>query len=396
MVVGEDLALEVCKQQVAEGDFGELHAAMRVFCRQKRLDLIEEVLENLDMEDEERLQAVSNALKYELPAEWESIFIQKFQNSDPKLNLLMAKIAGYRRLDYGSILLQSLHNNEISPIKDIIWSLGRLRSWDAQVLLFNDFLMNDDVSIKYEAALALLRIGHRYTIDYCLRNTQKANGSMQLLGLGGPQSCLQRLLQNAQSDQVDENGILALGLLGDISAMDVLFQYLSDQNLSEAASQALYLISGADLFEEVFIPEEIDEDELFEEELEKLKKGEPLYPEGEEPGITISRISQNSDAWVQWWQNNKSKFSGSIRYRNGKPYSPACLLENLKSEKCPRKLRQFAYEELVIRYNADFPFETDMFVDRQKQAITQYEQWLQAHESDFKPGKWYFAGSLIN
>ena len=70
-------------------------------------------------------------------------------------------------------------------------------------------------------------------------------------------------------------------------------------------------------------------------------------------------------------------------------------MENLKSEKCPRILRQFAYEELVIRYKVDFPFETDMFVAQQKQAIVQYEQWVQAHESDFQPGKWYFAGTVI-
>ncbi len=36
LVVGKDSALEVCKQQALAGDFGELHAAMRVFCRQKR------------------------------------------------------------------------------------------------------------------------------------------------------------------------------------------------------------------------------------------------------------------------------------------------------------------------------------------------------------------------
>jgi hypothetical protein len=43
-VVGEDLALETCKQQTSENDFGELHAAMRVFCRQNRLDLVLKIL----------------------------------------------------------------------------------------------------------------------------------------------------------------------------------------------------------------------------------------------------------------------------------------------------------------------------------------------------------------
>ena len=42
LVVGEEPALNVCKTQAMEGDFGELHAAVRVFCRQNRLDFVQE------------------------------------------------------------------------------------------------------------------------------------------------------------------------------------------------------------------------------------------------------------------------------------------------------------------------------------------------------------------
>lgn len=63
LVVGEDLAVEVCKQQTREGGFGELHAAVRVFCRQNRKDLVLEVLEGLDPKDIEKISAVSDALK---------------------------------------------------------------------------------------------------------------------------------------------------------------------------------------------------------------------------------------------------------------------------------------------------------------------------------------------
>ena len=143
--------------------------------------------------------------------------------------------------------------------------------------------------------------------------------------------------------------------------------------------------------------DEIDEDELFDEEKEKLEKGESLTPEGEEPpGITITRISQNPQDWQKWWSENKSRFSPEVRYRSGKPYSPLCLLENLQSEKNPRKIRQLAYEELVIRYNVDISFETDMFVARQKQALAKYAEWIQANGSQFQSGNWYFAGQMLN
>ena len=36
LMVGEGPALDVCRTKVLEGDLGELHAAIRVFCRQNR------------------------------------------------------------------------------------------------------------------------------------------------------------------------------------------------------------------------------------------------------------------------------------------------------------------------------------------------------------------------
>ena len=58
LVVGGELALEVCRQQAAEGDAGEMHAALRVFCRRDRKDDAFAVLSALDPTDEEAVRAV--------------------------------------------------------------------------------------------------------------------------------------------------------------------------------------------------------------------------------------------------------------------------------------------------------------------------------------------------
>lgn len=177
----------------------------------------------------------------------------------------------------------------------------------------------------------------------------------------------------------------------------VLLSLLADPQRAPSAALALNLITGAGLYEEVFLPEPIDEDEFFESELEKYKKGEPLYPPGEEPGTNLIRLSLNSTAWQTWWDQNKSQFDSRLRYRNGKPFSPSCLLENLEFEKSPPVIRQLAYEELVIRYGIDFPFETTMFVSKQKEALAIFREWIGANGSRFQPGIWYFAGrSLAN
>ena len=38
------MALEICRQHAQEGDAGELNAALRVFCRHDRLELVKDVL----------------------------------------------------------------------------------------------------------------------------------------------------------------------------------------------------------------------------------------------------------------------------------------------------------------------------------------------------------------
>jgi uncharacterized protein (TIGR02270 family) len=397
LVVGEDLAREVCKQQASEGDFGELHAAMRVFCRQNRLDLVLETIETVDPEDAEKLRAVADALNDELPEAWQKDFVGLLKEENPKLAAIIPKLIGYRRLNAGTELLQALQQNSTnasSPM--LIWALGRLRERNARIPLFNTYLQHDDEAVRSAAALALLRISEPQTTTYCLRCAREQNWPLLPLGLGGGRSAAPVLRDIAAGTKPNPNCLLALGLLGEVSAVDSLLPQLTNPELAESAAQALNLIIGAEIYEEIFIPEPIDEDELFEEELAKLKRGEPLYPSGQEPGVTITRLSQKPEAWRQWWIANKSRFTLQIRYRNGKPFSPACLLENLESEKSPRQIRQLAYEELVIRYNVDFPFETDMFVVQQKQALAKYAEYIKANGSRFREGKWYFAGQVMS
>jgi len=394
LVVGEDLALEVCKQQATEGDFGELHAAIRVFCRQNRKEWVEEIIKNLDPEDEESVQAISDALNHELPPDWQGGFIELMSNGERKLTSIVSKLIGYQRIHAGDKLLYALQQNGMDSSVSTIWALGRLREQKARETLFHKYLQQGDDSQKAEAALALLRLGETQTLSVCQTAAKSEDWPFIALGLGGNQSTVPVLLQIAASEKVTSDSLVALGLLGDISAVEILLTQLPNPELAEAASRALNLITGAEIYEETFIPEEVDEDELFEEELEKLKKGEPLYPEGEEPGTTLARLSQKPEEWQSWWEENKSRFDSQIRYRNGKPYAPACLLENLEHKKSPRQVRQLAYEELVIRYDIDFPFETDMFVFEQKQAIAKYAEWVKENGSRFQPGEWYFVGTL--
>lgn len=397
LMAGEDLALGPCRMQASGGEAGELHAAVRVFCRQNRMDLLREVLRGLDPAQGERMKAVIDAVKDELPVGWDHEVIQMLSGEERKLVLIAAEVAGYRRLPAGSGLLRGLEGNDPETAPILIWALGRLRERNASAWLSDHFAAKEDESVCFFSALALLRMGEPQILDQCSRLATTQNWPTLLLGLGGDRSTVPFLLENSSQDEEGLNGSLALGLLGDISAIEPLLSHLVDPKMAESSALALNLITGAEIYEEVFIPEEIDEDELFEEEREKFKQGQvPTRLDGKPFGITITRLSQNSDEWHKWWSKNRSLFKHDVRYRNSRPYSPACLLENLESEKSPRRIRKLAYEELVIRYGVDFPFETDMPVAQQKKVLGDIAKWVQASIGRFREGAWYFAGQLMS
>jgi len=392
LIVGEGQALEICKQRAAEGDSGELHAAVRVFCRQDRKDLFLESLDGLDPDDDEKMAALCDALKCELPENWHGDLGAMLTSGDMKLIRLAAVVLGYRRMDAGEDLIRVLRERASIPPAEVVWALGRLKEREAGSPLFSILATPGD-SDRYDTALSLLRIGEQKALDKCLGLIESEDWVYIPIGLAGGRSAVKPLLEAASMDGPSGDCLIALGLLGDISAVEMLLPKLSDERFAESAALALDLITGAQLYEEAFIPEEIDEDELFEPELEAYRKGEPpLRPDGRPYGTTVKRLSQNPDDWAEWWVRNKPGFSPDLRYRKGAPYAPATLLQSIAHPESPYALRQLAYEELVIRYGVDFAFEANMPVAQQKNIIPDMQRWTASASGRFKDGVWYFAG----
>src|SRR5215813_8451350 len=169
LVIGRELALDVCWRRATEGSSGETHAACVVFCRQNRKDLLMKVMERLKSDDAPRVQAVADALKYELPESWEPEITGFLRGSDPKLILIALEVSGYRRLRAGKEITRVL---EKSPPTDIlvkiIWALGRVGEEHAEASLFPSLQEGDD-TVRSASALALLRLGDEEALDYCLQ-----------------------------------------------------------------------------------------------------------------------------------------------------------------------------------------------------------------------------------
>jgi hypothetical protein len=247
------------------------------------------------------------------------------------------------------------------------------------------------------ALISLLHLGDYRALESCYLLVQTKSWPYIAFGLGGSRSASNILRDAISYGRADPDCLLALGLLGDLTALKPMHTCLTEPNLAESAALALNLITGADLYEEVFIAEQIDEDELFEHELKAYREENkvPTRADGKPFGTTVVRLSQDPELWKNWFSENASRFQPEKRYRNGKLYSPVCLLENLISEKTPYRLRELAYEELVIRYNADFPFEADMPVQCQLAAINKLSAWVNENNRRFQAGSWYFACRLV-
>lgn len=395
LVVGEDLALEVCLKQAEEGDFGVLFAALCVFCRQRRIDLLKKVMEPLDPEDQEKLQAVADALKYECPPEWESEIAHILPASDPRLVFILATLYGYRRIKAGRGLAADISALPPAAYRALSWAKGRLGEKSALSQL-HDWLRHEDESVRSAAALALLRIGEQKLLQETSLQEGVPATLWSIRAIAASPSDVPLLLTQVSRSKPTADCLIALGVMGEIATVPVLLSYLMDEELASAAALGLNVITGAELYEKVFIPEIMEEDELFDEEKEQVKKGQPvLRPDGKPYGENVVRLSQKAEEWKAWWTSNQNRFLQGLRYRSGVPVTPAALVENLAFAKTPRKIRQLAYEELVVRYGADIPFETDMLVRQQDDAIAKWKSWAKANEERFKPGEWYLRGERI-
>jgi uncharacterized protein (TIGR02270 family) len=392
LVVGDKLALDICKTHAAEGDFGELFAAMCVFCRQARRDLVLSALEQLDPGDNKKATAVADAFKFEIPDAWLSDFLTLLGSGDPKLAPILGRAFGYRRQQCGPQLMNAMRRCAPAALPGIVWSLGRIAYEPAKGPLL-DYLHSEEEPVRSAAAIALARIGEHAVIDYCLGQAAANSWSILPLALAGGHSVLGPLTELSRKKAAE--CAIALGIIGDPASVPLLISLLEQEDASGPAALALLCITGADLYETVFVPDEMDEGELFDSEREQLKQGKPLdRGDGRPFGSNVTRLSQNPDDWNRWWRTNGTRFVPGVPYRHGGSLSPGRLTEMLAADRTPNVLRRFGCEELAIRYRSDFGLETDMPAVRQIKLLSEAAVWSTS-QVRFQEGAWYFAGTPV-
>lgn len=389
LVVGGGQALDLAAAHATEGDADEFHAAVTLFCRRVAAQPLAQVLSRAAEGSDDLLTALHDALAAELPPAWAPMCVRAAANGPPRLQAVFRAALAHRRIAHEARLPPFAAGNAGTPSQDtvrLLWSAGRstgngdlaaLRTWYA-----------DERSPVREAALcAGLRLGDRGAFD-----ALRASGAdcPRALAVGGGPWGARALLARLESGHATADDVAALAMLGELSAVRPLVARLVDDAIGEAAAWALEIITGAHLFETRRVEEVGRDDELFDDELHRLREHGtwPVRADGAPYGSELTAPTRNIEAWQRWLRDNASRFRADLRYRMGRPCSPAVSLLMLGSEAQPAALRALLLDELVVRYRIDLRLEADMPVARQRQLLHEGAGVVLARTSSFEPGSW--------
>ncbi|WP_086931505.1 hypothetical protein [Agarilytica rhodophyticola] len=396
LLVGEKLGLKVCVESLADAEASTLHVIVRVFCRYRLIDRLSHLWTLFDFDDEDKVSAVADALKWECPQQWFPSLLKVF-GKKRKANMfpvLVPSIA-YQSRQSGEHLLTALDNAEEENLPQILWAISRCeRNIQKQATTkLLPFSKHDDAQIVARAVLALMMMGDAKVLN---QSHAHFTSMPMMFAIGGSIKDSEKLIALAKTDAADEQCLMALGVAGNLDAVPVLLAYLKHEELGASAAQAMQLITGAGLYEDKHEADEVEQDELFEHELEDFAKGElPKNIDGHPFGVEVRQLITKKAPWAAWLDQHKSQFTKGLRYRNGRPFSPMELVNNLIDNQSPFSLRQCAYEELVIRYGIDIPFAPDELIYRQQDCINKMYFWAQSNQQVFVDGKWYFDSKEI-
>jgi uncharacterized protein (TIGR02270 family) len=393
LVVGEELAIDVCKRRCSAGDFGELHAALHVFCRQQRAGLVYAVLQDVDVGDSEVVAATVDALKLQCPASWHEDLTRVMLGRRAQLIPMLAEALSYRRVPLEATLLRLLASVEEAGLPQTLRALGRVAGERSRSVL-PAYLRHDNASIAEAACRALIRTGDEHVLRHAVLLAQARPWPVVSLGIGGDHTAVNVLTDLARSDKLSDDVLIALGMLGELRSVSTIFDVLANKERARAAAVALQTITGANLTEQIFVPDDIDPAELFPEERKKYEEsGElPKRADGKPFGTNVTQLSVNPATWRAWLTEHRAEFDPKLRYRHGKPIGPGASLEALQDEHTPNRVRALICEELVVRYRAPVALEIDMPVREQRKHLADLALWVQSNGHKFTPGVWHFAG----
>ena len=407
---------------------GDLHALLRIYARSGRWSDIDIYLENTDLADEELYRAARDALAWELVLENDEALGERIEQSSGEKLQLWTEIAGYhRRSELASTVSNRLRDFEDSP-QVAIEALGRLSATNAKMWLYR-YLQSHEPDLAFLAARALLRLRERESLTIIQELCGQYPALTLALACAGGPSWLPSINTLPAAAQNPGWPLLALGIAGDPAAIDTLLRALThsppsddEANIhpaqlapeevtpSHCAAWALYLITGAELFDPYALREyEALEIELVDPDNAAKSSSEASSSEASSPEDSAAEdrsnkseetsqesgvlgISMDASRWCDWWASERSRFQIGRRYRFGQLFSSHCIEASLTTRTLPGWLREQLAFDIEIAVGKDFGFRLDLRTRPLLARVAEAQSLYHALGSAATPGAWYRYG----
>lgn len=361
---GGGLVLDGCARKAKLGDSGELHTAIRLYCRHDRFDAFEALLTSLDWRNPRRAAAMADAVAWDAPDGWHeriAALLARARVPAPAVGPL-AQAAGLRGWALQGVLVHLLQHR-VGDVAALAEAAGRLHVGEALPLLSRLASSAEEPRVRRAAALAALQLDPRAVAAWLAKLVATEPWAALPWALAAGPEALPVLAAALERAPSKPELLLALGLLGHLDALPRLLEALGDEALAPAAADALYLLTGADLHEEAHVVDD------------------PLDADAE-PGIglLVMRPSRSRARWAAWLEHHGlgHRLDGhGRRFRFGAPFEPARVLDELGRTTVRHELRDAMATELTIRHRLPRWYSPRMPVATQRAALSRLRAMLQ-------------------
>ncbi|HYH94893.1 HEAT repeat domain-containing protein, partial [Hyalangium sp.] len=317
------VALELAREAMTGGDEAQVMAGAHVvasFQEQDGADGLGETILTLEETADDLLDV------------WEEVLVlSEHLRVAERVNSLLASARAEVRATAARILGRRHEGNaeRILPLLDdaspevrsaAVMALARLDYRPALTAVEN-LLQYVPISEWEPLTFAALCLGSPRALKHCRQACQAGgdlpSGFPRLLAMAGEERDLPLLQKLCAHPKLASQAIAAVGIMGIPSSVPFLIEHLSSDALEVriAAAAALNLLTGANLYVTA----------------RALEEG----ADGDEPGRVVRLANMDATPWTQWWDGHEPRFSGSRRFRRGKPLSLGICVEELADPSSP-------------------------------------------------------------
>jgi uncharacterized protein (TIGR02270 family) len=393
--IGGRFSLQVSSELAESADAAEVFAASAVFCRQESVPMLSAMLRSASLQDPDCRRALRDALAHELPHTWQPHCLRALSSGAVLVRPVLAHALAYRRVPCPGVAEALLKHADEADLPGLLWAVGRWGD-SADLHVVRLLYAHSQPAIRDAAIRSGLRLADPVASGALSRSSPEPVGAV-LYGLAGARDLASPLVKQLAERDCTPDVVRALGLLGDLSAVRPLVLRLDHERLGSYAAQALSVITGARIYDKAFVAEHVMEDELFDDELRQYREtgALPKRADGRPFGSEVSALSRDTEKWEAWLLQHSTRFRSGVRYRFGKPCSPAITMLGLSAETTPNDYRNLFVDELMMRYRIDVALETDMPVAKQRTLLHHALRLVVARTTSFEPGLWYSAGAQV-